>query len=120
MYLIDDETAYKDFKDYLQENPKILSVKGNVITTEDFSVEVLEPYEKLLNEVILLKPITATELQDMIEKGNKKVSETMSEKFKVLHEDLVGDIKEGLISMLGNSDTTEGVIENAGYKFKTY
>lgn len=52
-YLIDDDTAYKDFKDYLQEKPKILSVEGNVITTEDFSVEVLEQYSDLVETVKL-------------------------------------------------------------------
>ena len=96
-YLIDDDTAYKDFKDYLREKPKILSVKGNVITTEDFSVEVLEPYEKLLDEIIV--------------EGESLKERYVRTQVRPFLPDKV---------VMYNSDTTEGVIENAGYKFKTY
>lgn len=51
MYLINDETAYREFKDYLLENPKIISVKGLVIQTEDCIVEVDEKYQDLLELV---------------------------------------------------------------------
>jgi len=58
LYQIDDKIAYKEFKEYLLEKPEILSVKGNVITTKDFEVEVDSEYSDLLD---LIKPEKARE-----------------------------------------------------------
>ena len=65
---IDDKIAYTEYKEYLNTSPKVISVIGNVITTEEYTVEVKDEYLDIIN---LVKP-----------KGD--------------------------------------IIENSGYKFKTY
>jgi hypothetical protein len=71
MFLIDDDIAYNDYKDYLLSSPEIVSVEGNIITTKDFTVEVKAAYSDI-------------------------------------------------IEMLQSKDVHKAVIENSGYKFKTY
>lgn len=97
MYLIDDDTAYNDYKDYLASNPEVISVEGNIITTVDFSVEVLEPYEDLLEKVEFRKPSV-----ERLEETKNLVYESDSEDY---FEEIEFD---------------QGEVENSGYKFKTY
>lgn len=97
MYLIDDDTAYNDYKDYLASNPEVISVEGNIITTVDFSVEVLEPYEDLLEKVEFRKP--SVERLEETKETLKKIQEKPISEFLTLQ---------------------EGEVENSGYKFKTY
>ena len=70
MLYIDDKIAYNEYKEYLNTSPKIVSVEGNVIITEDYTVEVKDEYLDIMD---LLK-----------------------------------------------SEDDYNIIENSGYKFKTY
>jgi len=50
---IDDNIAYIQYKEYLSTSPRILSVIGNMITTEDYIVAVKDEYLDIIN---LVKP----------------------------------------------------------------
>lgn len=67
MFLIDDDIAYNDYKEYLKSSPEILSVKGSVITTKDFVVEVKAAYSDLI---------------DMVKPKHKAIIENSGYKFK--------------------------------------
>jgi len=71
MLYIDDRMAYVEYKEYLDTSPKNLVVEGNIITTDDFIVEVEDKYRDILEYA-----------QNLLPKVN--------------------------------------IIENSGYKFKTY
>lgn len=49
MLYIDDKIAYKQYKEYLNTNPKKLKIKGNIITTEDYVVEVKDEFSDILD-----------------------------------------------------------------------
>jgi len=51
MLYIDDKTAYNDYKEYLSTSPEHIVVKGNIITTEDYTVEVKDEYSDLIKYV---------------------------------------------------------------------
>lgn len=51
MFLIDDDIAYKDYKDYLSTSPKIISIEGDIVTTEDHVVKIESRYLDLLESL---------------------------------------------------------------------
>jgi len=48
LFYIDDDTAYKEFLQYLQEGPIVTKVASDVIHTQDYVVTVLPQYADLL------------------------------------------------------------------------
>ena len=48
MFYIDDDTAYQQYKEYLQECPIVTKVASDVIHTKDYVVTVLPQYADLL------------------------------------------------------------------------
>lgn len=55
MFLIDDDTAYQDFKEYLEENPTVLEISSQIIKTKDYTVKVSPQYSDLLKLAEKLK-----------------------------------------------------------------
>ena len=49
IYKIADQTAYEDYKEYLDSKPKVLKVKNGLIETQDYRVKVFEEYTDLLD-----------------------------------------------------------------------
>lgn len=48
MFYIDDETAYLEYKDYLDSKPRVIKVTGDIIETSEYIVKVFPEYADLL------------------------------------------------------------------------
>jgi hypothetical protein len=97
MFFIDDEIAYNDYKEYLKSSPVIISVEGAVITTEDFVVEVFDPYKVLLELV---------KIPSLVDSYKSAFVET--------------HVKPYIPRIIKLYNPEDDIVENSGYKFKTY
>ena len=88
MFIIGDEQAYKEYKEYLASKPEVVSIKGTIVETKDYVVDTLN-HEDLVTIAEGLVSDFATEAENFedspfsIEGMKTEVIENQGYKFRI-------------------------------------